>query len=783
MPYSVSTAPASMLGTMDRDEDIYNGQEVVGTLTDDDEFKVELDEYVFLELSQMVSRLEDDIDNDMNGDESTAELDDDMSYALSRIASSLCTTCRKFPPRGRFLLKHKRVSDALPYHRSLSSLRGSVDTGCRLCSNVWQSLEDFCNKSEPPVTQNEFWSIRCQLVCLDEFLRLKFHLCKCEPAHPVGASCEHFESLLQMDFYPARKLGPGPEFLGKPTVKIHHLQLCTCAHLSAPDPTLKASSAKSATSFAVARSWYQQCLNHATCRNWRQESRILPTRLIEIWRPDDQSSDLAAKICETADLSINTPYVTLSHCWGKVVIFKLLQNNLQDLSQAIPISQLPKVFQDAMYVSFELGIRYLWIDSLCIIQDSKEDWAHQSKLMGEVYANGELNIAATGYEDGLSGLFSERKAFPRKYIVLCLDCVLVDEENEKESAFEGHYFRVDEDELLHQVNFGPLNDRAWVAQERTLSRAIIHYTQEQMWWECNETIASEAFTKGFSTDLQIWASTEGSGQERIRSLSKQSDRNDIYSFWRTFISTYARMAMTFHEDRFAAVAGIARLLGELIDDNFVAGFWEGDLLPSLLLERMVYTSRNVLPIQIGPSWSWMSFCAGTVLTCYDGSRLEPLNGVHIKVLSEIPGFKSDLQLPSFEKSGVRGLAIKGALRKILDDSEKQSEWFQSVAMCYDNRKPVKFRRDIIPQEQAWRLNDPTHMLFLARERVGDSVHAYGLLVQSAEMNEANAFRRSGTVELWFDSGEKCDEYLGLQEGDGESSSCIPDRGLQDLVLL
>lgn len=469
------------------------------------------------------------------------------------------------------------------------------------------------------------------------------------------------------------------------------------------------------------------------------------------------------------------------------MIFKLLGSNLQEISHAIPIKKLPKVFQDAIHVSFELGISYLWIDSLCIIQDSEEDWAHESKRMGGVYSNGEFNIAATGYEDGLSGLFSERKPFRLMHTVLCPNSVLFDWRRgyKKKYPFKGIYIRIDESDFFQQVNIGPLNDRAWVAQERTLSPAIIHYTQEQMWWECNQVIASESFPEGQSSGFQFWESTEGSGRDRIRSLSNKSDRKDIYSFWRTFISTYASMGMSYHKDRFPAVVGIARLISELIDDNIVAGFWEGDLLHSLLMHRMVYTHRAVLPVQLAPSWSWMSFSATLMLTCFNESALEPLNGVSIIVLSDIPGFKSDLQLPSLEKSGVRGLAIRGALRRLLDGFDKQSGWYRRVDTYDDNRKPAKLRRDTIPQEQSWRFNPPTHMLLLAREPIWDAAGVYGLLVQLAEVEGTNTFRRCGSIEFDFGAGEKVDEYFGLVEKDGKykPSLFFEESGLQDLVLI
>ncbi|KAG6365887.1 hypothetical protein INS49_000063 [Diaporthe citri] len=498
---------------------------------------------------------------------------------------------------------------------------------------------------------------------------------------------------------------------------------------------------------------------------------------------DEDMSHLAAKICKTKDLPISTPYVTLSHCWGKGVIFRLLQNNLQELSQAIPIRQLPKVFQDAIHVAHELGINYIWIDSLCIIQDSKEDWTDEAKKMGDVYLNGEFNIAATGYKDGLSGLFGERKAFSFVHIPMHLHCELFAEKLDSKGVFEGLYVSASHGEFSREVVYSPLNSRGWVAQERALSPAVIHYTPGKIYWECNESIASEAFLDG----SRVWEQTEGAGRDRIRSLSTQSEREDVYSFWRTFLNRYAGMDMTVELDRLPAVAGIARILGELIKDNFVAGFWEGDLLRSLLMERHILVRKAIKREQLAPSWSWASMNADTSLSSKEVSQLEPLKGVSFRVLSDIPGFKSDLESPSFEKSGVRGLAIKGVLRKLPDDFDAHKEWVVTTYFTFDNKDLARLVRDKVPREQAWRLGDPTHMLLLARryDTLAECVCVHGLLVQAAEPKESNTFRRSGTLELAFHMGQECDEYLGLREKDGgyEPSSYFSETGLQDLVLI
>lgn len=206
---------------------------------------------------------------------------------------------------------------------------------------------------------------------------------------------------------------------------------------------MKTSTAKSTTSMDVARFWYDQCLSHSSCRNWRQDSRRLPTRLIRIWEPDSDSPDLmSAQLCETRHLHLSTSYITLSHSWGNDDIFQLRQSNIGKLRQSLPLHKLPQVFQDAMYISLQLGIDYIWIDCLCIIQDSEEDWTCEAKRMGDVYQYARCNIAAAGYQDsdGSLGLFAERKAVSQLHAVLSVDCFLNDEENSM--SFRGSHLGV-----------------------------------------------------------------------------------------------------------------------------------------------------------------------------------------------------------------------------------------------------------------------------------------------------------------------------------------------------
>jgi hypothetical protein len=163
------------------------------------------------------------------------------------------------------------------------------------------------------------------------------------------------------------------------------------------------SSTASASSWTVAKQWLNECTTeHRLCA--RKKNASLPTRLIDI----GVSTTISPRLCETSEVASCTKYATLSHCWGQYMPKKLLQDSFLSMKNRIELSDLSKTFQDVMKIAQYLGVRYIWIDSLCIIQDSQEDWQKESGLMGQVYSNSVCNISATGASDGSKGLFFDR---------------------------------------------------------------------------------------------------------------------------------------------------------------------------------------------------------------------------------------------------------------------------------------------------------------------------------------------------------------------------------------
>lgn len=156
--------------------------------------------------------------------------------------------------------------------------------------------------------------------------------------------------------------------------------------------------------------WYRDCRgNHRRCKSATPTSAFLPSRLVEIIPARDGRSDVKIRLRSRTELMESMPeYASLSHRWAANMPFKLTTANLKDCSKDFPHDSISKVFQDAICLALQLNLRYIWIDSLCIIQDSRTDWKLESMEMSRIYNHSLLNIASTGFRDGDKGLYANR---------------------------------------------------------------------------------------------------------------------------------------------------------------------------------------------------------------------------------------------------------------------------------------------------------------------------------------------------------------------------------------
>lgn len=391
------------------------------------------------------------------------------------------------------------------------------------------------------------------------------------------------------------------------------------------DPrTVSTNSTSSRSVWDLCRYWVHTCrTNHTRCGKQKVNIEFTPTRLLHIRQIRGR---VTARLQCRKRTDVPVEYVTLSHCWGQKEFFTLRRNNLQQAQMALTIHELPKVFQDAFHATLQLGYTYIWIDSLCIVQDSKDDWLAESALMGDIYKYSSCNIAATGFSDGGKGFFATRTLDD-------VSCPTITTQWQGKWRYTnepkaGTYFLCDTNLFSGQVNEAPLNRRAWVLQERVLSPCVLHFGNKQVFWECFESRCSEVFPHGvpiaanLALDLKnllLYGNkpaknrTDKKSGPRIHSVARIRNKDndwDMYDCWYSIVTHYSIGRLSRSEDKLLAISGIVKAFREISNDRYLSGLWEKDFIPGLVWERK-YDAKVELPLgeYRAPTWSWASIDA------------------------------------------------------------------------------------------------------------------------------------------------------------------------------
>lgn len=311
-----------------------------------------------------------------------------------------------------------------------------------------------------------------------------------------------------------------------------------------------------------------------------------PTRLLYLGNKDQET----IRLVESEDSC--TTYAALSHRWSaETEHVRLEHSNISQRKQdGISLGELPPMMQDAISVLRRLGILYVWIDCMCIIQDDKDDWRREAATMASVYANAELTLAATWCAGSGQSLFQGNSGNQSSAV----DVRDVDGTPIFLRPVWPHYtVRNTEEGLLAETEW-PLLTRAWAYQEQFLSRRILHFTRHELFWECNEALDCECgwYRAGHNLVIPLVV------QYKRLAASKQ---------WGQIISEYSRRNSTFKSDRLPALAGIAKSFGLQRPDTgkYLCGLWEGEL-ESCFFWYLTEPARARPDIGQMPSWSWAS---------------------------------------------------------------------------------------------------------------------------------------------------------------------------------
>ncbi|CAM1507525.1 Fc.00g071660.m01.CDS01 [Cosmosporella sp. VM-42] len=407
-----------------------------------------------------------------------------------------------------------------------------------------------------------------------------------------------------------------PAILGGPT-----------AHI-ASDPSSDAC-------FGKIKGWIKTCKeNHPICADADAtiaKVRNVPKRVIHVGPASND--DIRVFEHDDSKNRIDEPYIALSHCWGKSQHLVSEQATLDTWKKNIPFDKLPPTFQDAVTITRRLGIQYVWIDSLCIVQNDKKDWEIEASKMASIYDGAELVLAATGSIDGDGGCLFSRQPY-----------VSVTGTSPNGSPFAVYARSASEHSMfgwsaspelakrswnpISGVQGGeaellkfPLLSRAWCFQERLLATRILHFTKTEAVFDCLTSMECEcgALT-GHKEDPLVpprriiktgHKYVEGTGSyatPRSKSVPLAEGRREFsehHELWRDLVVNYSQKSISHKTDGLPAMAGLATKWSNELTGRYLAGLWEKDLLDGLRW-RPDENDSGKEPQYIAPSWSWLS---------------------------------------------------------------------------------------------------------------------------------------------------------------------------------
>lgn len=396
--------------------------------------------------------------------------------------------------------------------------------------------------------------------------------------------------------------------------------------------------------------WLNTCLaSHPTCRSVQQSLQAYsPKTLVEIL-PNNDGSVSGWNLAYSSRTG-TVPYFTLSHCWGSHLPLSLTKDNVRSLSNPSSVYDLPKTYQDALTVVNSLGYKYIWIDSLCIVQDDEQDWENESSLMGFTYHHAVCNIAATWAINGEEGCFSTRD--PTR---VCPTFIALDLTASGPSTYQ---ISQSGDSAYHKdITRAPLNKRGWVVQERYLARRQLSATKCQFYWECHDLLASEEFRCGYPADASAnseWPWRFGAAQCPQKPSLDFNRGKQTRQDWAALVELYSACHLSRASDKLAALSGLANQLQNIVDDIYMFGLWKKDLHQQLCWRpaHLSETPRRTTQGLIAPTWSWVNFDGPVDFdTAYYGTYHEYLSWI------EVVDTPSNLT----KKLTLRGLALKSRL--------------------------------------------------------------------------------------------------------------------------
>ncbi|KAH8885094.1 HET-domain-containing protein [Thozetella sp. PMI_491] len=504
-----------------------------------------------------------------------------------------------------YIVLDKLDNQHMAFHRTPRDLRASAEAGCSFCRLCWAGIQ------RDNVTEQIDKSIN------------------------IGDS-DHDEDLRMWLFGMLRYAGVGGFKDGEPGARIlvfyGHPSMSSAAHMETYLSVYSKPDEPAATRFRgrfstlsespelhmpLIQSWLHNCNeHHRSCTVDTSGGGVMPTRVLDVGDP--RVGRLARLVTTHEDML--DPYLALSYCWGPGTdTYVLNEHTLDHMLHGIDDSVLVQTHRETLELARALGIQFVWIDALCIIQGNPDDWVHESERMAHVYGNATLTVIAGRSADARDGFISNdlQQAAP--------PCAIpVSSSNSDGLAFAS---------MTRSRQVGAVDTRAWCFQEKLLALKAVTFGKEQISWQCRATVKSEdgfiMMRDGripFVLKEHAWSSEEQSAEQKEKILK---------SWYTEILTEFTPRKLSNPLDVFAAIYSVAQLAQKALGSRFLSGLFECDLVRGLLWKARCHTwggprfsepvKRPTLtryaPAQVNraPSWSWAAV-EGPVAYRYDRKR-------------------------------------------------------------------------------------------------------------------------------------------------------------------
>lgn len=371
------------------------------------------------------------------------------------------------------------------------------------------------------------------------------------------------------------------------------------------DPRLDLTGANSESTLNSVRGWLTTCEGNAQCAQDLDDKRFLPTRLVFV---GEKTTTQAPRIVEFKQAESGPPikYACLSYCWGTSGLpLKTMSRTLSAYKIGLPENKIPQLFRDAMFMTQSLGLHYLWIDALCILQDDKQDWERESALMSDIFRFAHITIGAAIASSCHDTLFQPRDD---PYIDVDFQSSLCPDISGQVSIdLRGIQYSRSRFPWQADLHDSVWNTRGWVWQEQHIAQRLLIVGKRMVHLRCHSRLLSE--DGGFINNF-------GYPSAALQHLDEEM------AGWMESMAEVAGRAFTYPQDKLAAVAGLAKAIYKLQEKagrppiKYLAGHWQDmSLFASLqwivcqprcsfndLLSTLLYETDDY----IAPSWSWAS---------------------------------------------------------------------------------------------------------------------------------------------------------------------------------